>query len=62
MKLWICGQANVGNEWEWQGVFDSEDKAVAACRDKTYFIAEVELNEAQPHESCEFENARYPLA
>lgn len=64
MNLWICGQSKGGggNEWEWQVVFDSEEKAVAACRDNQYFIAEVELNEMLPHGPCAHRNARYPLA
>lgn len=67
VQLWICGQRTGvwsprGTPWEFQGVFDSKDKAVAACRDETYFIMPATLNESLPHEPTACNEAYYPLA
>ena len=64
-KLWICGQLlgewdERGTAWAFQGVFDDEKKADAACRDATYFIFPANCNEELPHESVYAEDARYP--
>lgn len=69
-ELWIVGQTKGryvrGNQsdvaWEFQGVFDSEEKAVAACRDGNYFVAPVTLNAEAPSESIPFPGGYYPLA
>lgn len=62
-KLWICGQIKCEEhkEWEFQGVFDAEEKAAAACRDAMYFILPVTLNESLPHETTPIEGGYYPL-
>lgn len=67
MELWISGQyikeiKGVGVIWELQGVFDEKEKAVKSCRDRTYFIAPVKLNQEFPHETVQFPEAYYPLA
>jgi len=62
--VWVVGQWKHSDPWEFQGVFDSEEKAVAACRDQWYFIWRTKVNEAMPHETCELgevNKARYPL-
>ena len=62
-KLWIVGQ-HLGveeNDWEFGGVFDSEQKAIEACRDDNYFIGPTSLNEPHPHETAEWEGSYYPL-
>jgi hypothetical protein len=63
-KLWICGRyigdPDVIGEWQFQGVFDTEAAAVAACRDKTYFIGPATLNEPLAHESINWEGSYYP--
>lgn len=64
MNLWIVGQykadTSAGRVWEFAGVFDTQELAVAACRDYTYFVQPIVLNEAAPHESFEFEGGFYP--
>lgn len=73
MKLWVVFQFTGGyydvrkEEWasgmgtqEFQGVFDSEEKAIAACRDSNYSIAPVTLNELLPHELVSIDGAYYP--
>jgi hypothetical protein len=63
-KLWIVGRNKdgTGKDWDFQGVFDSEDLAIAACRDGTYFLAPACLNEEIPHETSDFPLCRYPKA
>ena len=50
--LWICGQYKSGDEgnivWDFQGVFDTEELAIAACVDNTYFVGLAELNKELP--------------
>lgn len=49
-KLWIVGK-NIENiregvvAWEFQGVFDTKEKAVKACWEDSYFIGPAFLNE-----------------
>ena len=62
MELWIVGQLRTVGAWDFQGVFDSEERAVAACRDEKYFVAPATLNAELPHESHEFPGGYYPLA
>ena len=65
MELWICGQhqSENGDEvaWLFQGIFDSKEKAIAACRTDKYFIAPVTLNESLGHEPIAFPDGEYPL-
>lgn len=62
MELWIVGQINPSNflEWEFQGVFDSEEKAVSVCEDENWFIGPAKLNECRPSESEDWPEAYYP--
>lgn len=75
MKLWIVNQVvravvdirkdeYVRGHYtaECVGVFESEELAIAACRDEHYFIASYELNEQWPHDTVENESSYYPLA
>jgi len=64
-EVWICGQltgkyVGASTPWEFQGVFDSEQKAIAACRDENYFIYSAIMNQELPDESVE-PDGRYPL-
>ena len=49
MKVWIVGQYRAPS-WDFQGVFSTEEKAVAACRDANYFVAPAELDAEVPHQ------------
>ena len=68
MRLWYVGrfreQVN-GEEfrcvWEFQGVFSTEEKAVAACRDHTYFVVPIELDQELAHETVEPAGCYYPI-
>jgi hypothetical protein len=71
-ELWICfrweGRYLDDGEWfsspddqpQFQGVFSSRDRAVAACRDYSYCIWPVVLNEELPHEPCPTPNVEWP--
>jgi hypothetical protein len=51
--LFIVGQVfgDPLRQWEFQGIFDTEQAAVDACgAHKNYFVTPVVLNEAVPHE------------
>ena len=68
MKLWIVGQfvAEVEHSgqsrvlWEFAGVFDTKEAAIAACRNETYSISEAILNETVPEETHAFPVCWYP--
>ena len=66
---WIVGQIMLDNAqgpedfqraWGFQGVFDSEEKAVAACKTELYFIAPAIMNEELPESHEEWSGAYYP--
>ena len=67
--LWVVHQLkgeyrtpdNGGSVIEFQGVFSTERMAIGACRDHTYCIAPVYLNEELPHNSFVMKGAYYPL-
>jgi hypothetical protein len=52
-KLWIvgCRDLNGVKQWEFVGVYDSREKAEAACIDCRFFMAAAELNETAPEET-----------
>ena len=60
MDLWICGQWVNDKEWDFQGIFDSEQKAIDACTHDNYWIAPVKLNETYPQETVQMPGAYYP--
>lgn len=62
--LWVCckftGTKRCPGAFEFVGVFDSEEKAVAACATPDYFIGPATLNEATPDKTTEWPGAYYP--
>ena len=64
MILWIVGQKKSEDDdvWSWgfEGVFDSEKKAIKACRKNDFFIAPSKLNFSNPDNNI-WEGAYYPL-
>ena len=65
-QLWLVGQFRVeippeGVIWDFQGVFDTKDRAVAACRHSGYFYAPITLNEELPDATKPFPDAEYPI-
>lgn len=62
-ELWVVGQIKgkqSAGVWEFQGIFDSEAKAEAACRNPRYFMLPAMLNEEIPDETVMPTDARYP--
>lgn len=66
-KLFIVGRVTSAPDtqpptWEFQGVFSTEEQAVSACRDFTYFLGPATLDESLPHETMpEWPGARFPI-
>ena len=62
-NVWIVGKSlGPENTWEFVGVFDSLDKALAACRYRHHFVAPALLNQAAPEEPIAWEGLRWPIA
>jgi hypothetical protein len=63
--LWIVGQYRFGNTgaiiWDLQGVFSSKEKAIAACKSSTWFVARLQLDEELPEESVTMPDVIWPL-
>ncbi len=69
MEVWIVLQ-NVNEDpskspvrFEFQGVFDSREKAIAACHSDRYHIGRCRLNDEAPQETTTdwLQEACYPL-
>ena len=63
VKLWLVGKAinTEKNEWEYQGIFRTEEQAANACQQSAdYFSAPVELDKLLPYETLpEWPGAKY---
>ena len=65
MNLWVVGSIRNYAEgqpiqWQLEGVFDSEERAVAECVDESHFVGPTELNNRHPLDSTEWPGAYYP--
>jgi hypothetical protein len=64
-RVFVVGQYRMGDfpniAWELQGVFYSEEDAVAACRTDQYFVVEIESGVNAPHEPVHPVKSWYPL-
>ena len=66
MTVWIVGKyilmhESSGMEWEFQGVFSSEQKAVDACLGHDeWFVAPAELDKELPAEKVDWPGFYYP--
>lgn len=62
MKLWIVGQLiNIGShDWEFQGIFSSEELAISACYTHMYFVGPVQLDVEFPQKTMDWPGAYYP--
>ena len=65
-QVWIAGkfiaETDQGRVWEFQGVFETETDAVAACLTSAYFIGPCFMGEPFPDETMEWPGAYYPRA
>ena len=62
--VWIVGQlygflANEG--WQFQGVCVTKDEAIAASRDRSYFVGPAVMGQSILHEKIEWPGLEYPL-
>ena len=46
--------------WEFQGIFDLQEKAIEACVNENYFCVEVDANVLMPKNTCYFDNVIFP--
>jgi len=66
-QLYVVGQNKGRSEkegkviWEFQGIFDDENKAIKACKLSNYFYFPIELNKELPDETFVAPNVIYPL-
>lgn len=62
-KVWVAGKWIVfPGGWELHGVFDSEEKAIAACHSRIHFIGPVELNLELPDITVDWPGLYYPMS
>lgn len=60
--LFLVGQMLYDEHgWSFQGIFDSENLAIKACRDANYFYTAVSMNEELPHETTVMADACFPI-
>jgi hypothetical protein len=63
MTVFIVGKYEPDKQpWEFQGVFDTEQAAIAACLDERFFVGPIELNAAVQDARIEWPGAYYPKA
>ena len=61
--MWVVGKIpyrRSGEEWEFIGVYDSEEKAVEACLTYEYFAAPVRINPPQREGGINWDSCQYP--
>ena len=65
MKLWIVGkwrsEETENSVWDFQGVFSSEKRAVAACRSWRYFVGPATLDRMLPDITVHWEDGFCPI-
>lgn len=61
MDLYIVYQWIGSVDYYFQGVFDSREKAIKACRTDQYCVCPAKLNEQIPDEITKWEGCFYPL-
>lgn len=63
MILWLVGLVNPQNpkEWEFCGIYLSEEAAVLRCEGLNWFVAPVTLNKCVPTGMLLWPGAYYPI-
>ena len=65
-RFWVCGQLrgkwNSKGRciWDFQGIYSTEKRAVAACRNAKYFIFPATLDKELPDEPIDAAGGYYP--
>jgi len=65
--VWICNQCKYSDDrstchFEFAGVFDTEELAIANCNDESYGIGPATINEPLPSDSVVWPGYYYPKA
>ena len=60
VTVWICGKIKAGGWAEFVGAYSSEDLAVAACKDASYFVGPAVVNQTAPEPPMTWHGAYYP--
>lgn len=60
--VWIVGQVREEKDWEFQGVFNTEQEAIEACVDENYFIGPAIFGQPCPRETVHWHGAYWPKA
>ncbi len=60
--LWIVGKIdrNDYRKWEFQGIYDHQQKAVSKCSDWRYFVGPVVVNRDVPIATTSWPGSYYP--
>jgi len=65
MKVYVVGKwikrVDERVVWDIQGVFSTEEKAVAECKSPEWFVGPINLDESVPEENREWPGFYYPL-
>lgn len=59
-EAYLVGQIRVGEQWEFQGMFSTEELADNACIHQNYFYIKVELDKELSHETTYMDNICFP--
>jgi len=60
--VWIMGKYTAGKDWEVQGVFASEEDALANVKFRSEFIGPVPFGKRLPDDRVTWPGSYYPLA
>lgn len=62
-EVWIVGKKTgaLPDQWEFQGVFDSELSAIDACNSESHFVGPATLNQVIEDSSEQWPGAYFPL-
>lgn len=59
--VWVVGTYDEGEDWSIAGIFSTEEKAIDACEDGSYFIGPCVID-GGPDDSTDWDGVYYPLA
>lgn len=60
--VWLVGKCGWPDylRWECVGVFTTADAALAQCKNRLYFITQIEVDQPAPDETTVFPECRFP--
>jgi hypothetical protein len=64
-EMWLVGRVfeDTQRQWEFMGIFESKEKAIAACTDwYDFVVGPVLLNERSPEETVEWKESLWPVS